>query len=127
MTSFPTGSIVRCRDREWVVQPSDLTDVLMLRPLGGSPDEVTGIYLPLEGRDVRQAHFDPPTADVIGDLDACRLLLDSVRFSLRSGAGPFRCMGQLSVRPRPYQLVPLLMALRQSTVRLLIADDVGIG
>ncbi len=31
------------------------------------------------------------------------------------------------MEPRPYQLVPLLMALRQETVRLLIADDVGIG
>ena len=29
--------------------------------------------------------------------------------------------------PRPYQLVPLLLALRQDVVRLLIADDVGIG
>jgi superfamily II DNA or RNA helicase len=31
------------------------------------------------------------------------------------------------VEPRAYQLVPLLVALRQDTVRLLIADDVGIG
>ena len=31
------------------------------------------------------------------------------------------------MEPRAYQLVPLLMALRQDTVRLLIADDVGIG
>ena len=45
----------------------------------------------------------------------------------RSSAGPFRSVGHLAVTPRPYQLVPLLMALRQDTVRLLIADDVGIG
>ncbi|MFM5887475.1 MAG: hypothetical protein ACKPFD_18645 [Dolichospermum sp.] len=42
-------------------------------------------------------------------------------------AGPFRCLGRLGFSPRPYQLVPLLMALRLSAVRLLIADDVGIG
>ncbi|HEY2528176.1 MAG TPA: helicase-related protein [Xanthobacteraceae bacterium] len=29
--------------------------------------------------------------------------------------------------PRPYQFVPLIMALRQARVRLLIADDVGVG
>ncbi len=43
------------------------------------------------------------------------------------GAGPFRSLARIGVEPRPYQLVPLLMALRQKTVRLLIADDVGIG
>ena len=35
--------------------------------------------------------------------------------------------GNLAFEPRAYQLVPLLMALRQHPVRLLIADDVGIG
>ncbi|MCK9464085.1 MAG: DEAD/DEAH box helicase, partial [Proteobacteria bacterium] len=34
---------------------------------------------------------------------------------------------RIAIEPRPYQLVPLLMALRQDTIRLLIADDVGIG
>ena len=45
----------------------------------------------------------------------------------RSGAGPFRCTARLACDPRPYQLVPLLMALRLDPVRLLIADDVGVG
>ncbi|NCO34569.1 MAG: DEAD/DEAH box helicase [Armatimonadetes bacterium] len=31
------------------------------------------------------------------------------------------------MRPRPYQTVPMLMALRQETVRLMVSDDVGVG
>ena len=62
-----------------------------------------------------------------GDFTGSLLLRDAVRLSLRSGAGPFRSMGRLSVVPRPYQFVPLIMALRLDPVRLLIADDVGVG
>jgi len=46
---------------------------------------------------------------------------------LREGATPFRSLGRISIRPRVYQFVPLLMALRLDTVRMLIADDVGVG
>jgi hypothetical protein len=42
--------------------------------------------------------------------------------NLRSGAAPFRSLGRISVTPRPYQFVPLIMALRLDPVRLLIAD-----
>ena len=38
-----------------------------------------------------------------------------------------RSLAAISVSPRNYQYVPLMLALRQDTVRLLIADDVGIG
>ena len=62
-----------------------------------------------------------------GDFSGARLLKDALRLNLRNGAGPFRSMGRLSVVPRPYQFVPLIMALRLDPVRLLIADDVGVG
>jgi taurine dioxygenase len=54
-------------------------------------------------------------------------LRDAVRLGFRNSAGPFRSFGRIAVEPRPYQLVPLLMALKLDPVRLLIADDVGIG
>jgi SNF2 family DNA or RNA helicase len=33
----------------------------------------------------------------------------------------------VALEPRPYQLVPLLMALKQEVSRVLIADEVGLG
>lgn len=122
----PVGSIVQCRNRQWVVLPTEQADVIRLRPLSGSEEQVCGIYTIL-GEKFESATFPPPKAEHLQNHESGRLLLDAARLSLRSGAGPFRCLGRLSVRPRSYQLVPLLMALRQEIIRLLISDDVGIG
>lgn len=124
---FPPGALVRARGREWVVLPPDTPDVLRLRPLTGDNDEVTGLFLPLEGRNVEPASFAPPDPSRAGDALGGLLLRDAVRLRLREGAAPFRSLGKISVTPRPYQFVPLIMALRQNVVRLLIADDVGVG
>jgi superfamily II DNA or RNA helicase len=123
--SFAVGSLVKARGREWVVLPESDEQLLVLRPLGGTEDEVTGIYLPLER--VESARFELPDPAFVGDYRSCRLLRDAVRLGFRSSAGPFRSFGHIAVEPRPYQLVPLLMALKLDPVRLLIADDVGIG
>lgn len=126
--NFDVGALVRARGREWVVLPesNDDPDLLVLRPLGGTEDEVTGIYLPLES--VEPAEFDLPNPDTdMGNNLSCGLLRDAVRLGFRSGAGPFRSLARIGVEPRPYQLVPLLMALKLDPVRMLIADDVGIG
>ena len=125
--SYSTGSLVRSRGREWVVLPDSTDELLVLRPLGGTDQEIAGIYLPLEGADVHPATFELPDPERPGDYRSCRMLRDAVRLGFRSSAGPFRSFARLNVEPRPYQLVPLLMALKLDPVRMLIADDVGIG
>lgn len=122
---FAVGSLVKARKREWVVLPESSDDMLMLRPLGGRDEEIAGIYLPLEK--VEPASFALPNSSQLGDYRSCKLLRDAVRLGFRSSAGAFRSFGRIAVEPRPYQLVPLLMALKQDPVRILIADDVGIG
>ena len=119
------GTLVRARERDWVVLPGSDEELLLLRPIGGTEDETTGILPALEP--VVPAQFDWPDPATAGDHQSARLLRDALRLGFRSSAGPFRCFGSIAVEPRPYQLVPLLMALRLDPVRLLIADDVGVG
>src|SRR5436309_3209972 len=123
------GKLVRLRGREWIVLPSEDKDLLVVKPLGGTEDEIAGIYLPLgvETDQPADARFESPASADLGDIGTARLLYDSARLAFRNGAGPFRALAKLSFRPRAYQMVPLIMALRQEAVRLLIADDVGVG
>ncbi len=128
--TFSVGSIVRCREREWVVLPSHEEDVVMLRPLAGGEEEVCGVSAQLMkyGIDtIASADFPLPRPEEAGDATSAGLLFDAARLTLRDGAGPFRSLGRISVRPRPYQFVPMLMALRLDPIRLLISDDVGVG
>ncbi|UTA47448.1 DEAD/DEAH box helicase [Simiduia sp. 21SJ11W-1] len=124
---FSPGSIVRARRREWVVLPQSTEHNLYLRPLGSGEDMPTLVVPALEREPVTAASFPSPTVEQIGTQTAGLLLRDALMLKLRAGAGPFRSFGNIAVEPRAYQLVPLMMALKQEVVRLLIADDVGIG
>ncbi len=62
---FEIGSLVKAREREWVVLPESTENMIILRPLGGTADQITGIYLPLET--VKPAHFHLPDPEEKGD------------------------------------------------------------
>ncbi len=129
------GSIVRFRNRDWVLLPGEEQDVALLRPLTGTSEDVVAVHLylaqllgytfPFER--LSPSQFPPPSPNAVADAQSVHLLWQAARLLLREGAAPFRSLGRISVRPRTYQLVPLMMALRIWPVRLLIADDVGVG
>jgi len=128
------GTIVRCRNRDWILLPSD-DEVYLLRPLAGGTDDVVAVHRGLAdliGYDLAEEHVRPsrfplPTDKDLTDATGAHLLWQAARLTLREGAMPFRSLGRISIRPRTYQFVPLLMALRLDPVRLFIADDVGVG
>lgn len=127
--NFTPGTIVAARGREWIVQTPDADTpetVLRLRPLTGTAADDFLLDTSLEP-DVSPASFPPPDPEKAGTFSQALLLRDALRLSLRAGAGPLRSFGNLAFAPRAYQLVPLMMALREPVVRLLIADDVGVG
>ena len=128
------GSIVQFRKRHWVLIGED-QETIFLRPLTGTSDDLVALHrrladllrssFPDEG--LRPSQFPLPVPDSVADAQSVHLLWQAARLLLREGAAPFRSLGRISVRPRTYQLVPLMMALRLDPVRLLIADDVGVG
>lgn len=131
---YGTGTLIEYRKRPWVVQQSSEDDLVVLKPLGGTDDEAIGLYLPLYGKDFQLHSYNfkkPSSADIgkLGYKQSALMLYDACRLSFRDIAGPFQCLGKLSFEPRPYQMVPLILALQQQPekIRLLISDDVGIG
>lgn len=124
---FSPGDLVHARGREWVALPEPLPGALALRPLSGNENDVVVLDPDLELTPVKSAVFELPDDAVVTVQAKAALLADALRLTLRRGAGPFRSAAQLAFEPRSYQLVPLLMALKLSVPRLLIADDVGIG
>ena len=97
---FTPGTLVRVRNREWVVQPNDDTETLRLRPLGGSDEDIQVIIPHLELTPVESATFPPPDSSRPGSYSSGLLLRDALRLKLRSAAGPFRSFGHITVEPR---------------------------
>ena len=121
---FALGSIVELRSRLWRVD--DLQgDVLVATSIDGAPVERRKFYLPFEK--VRPGKIEPPSSNVVGNYSAQDLLLRAFRLSMIHGAAPLLSLQRSRVVPVAFQMVPVVMSLDMPRVRMLIADDVGLG
>ena len=64
-----------------MVLPGSIEDLVMLRPLGGTDDEICGILPELE--EVRPASFSWPSAGKPGDFRSAKLLRQALRLGFR--------------------------------------------
>ncbi len=119
-----SGRVVRMRNRLWRVD--NVFDAeFTATPIDGRDTYSRRFLAELE--EVAEGSVPLPNPAVSSDPAEQDLLLRAFRLSLVHGSAPLAGMQRSRAIPTPYQLVPLLLAVGRERVRLLIADDVGVG
>lgn len=125
--NYKTGDIINARERLWRVDFIDYTNNLITAT---SIDSISlrkqTFYEPIE--QISKANIPLPSSEIIGDTASNKLLIQAFKYSMLHGSAPLLSLQRSSVLPTNYQMVPVVMALNNSSrVRMLIADDVGLG
>jgi superfamily II DNA or RNA helicase len=118
------GMLVNMRRRLWRVESLE-GGVLTATPVDdfGAPRQ----RFLAEIERIEPGRLEDPSVEVPGDPELHKLFLRALRLDAIHGTAPFLSLQRISVVPDEYQLVPLIMALRQQPVRMLIADTIGTG
>jgi ERCC4-related helicase len=123
-SAFAPGTVIKNRSRLWRVDDRE-DDILIATAIDSSEAERVKFYVPFEN--ITPGRLAPPSPETVGQIQAQDLLLRAHRLSLLHGTAPFLSLQRSRVIPKDYQLVPVVMSLEMPRVRMLLADDVGLG
>ena len=122
--SIRPGVIVQMRRRLWRVDEL-AGGVLTATPTDDPAARPQQFLFDLER--IEPGTLAPPSFDALGDPALQGLFLQAVRHDALHGTAPFVAVQRTAVIPVEYQLVPLVMGLRQDPARLLLSDSTGLG
>lgn len=117
------GSVIRNRNRLWRVDSIDGQEVTATSLEG--PNSKHRFYAPIES--IAEGNMAPPSTETMGNPQFQDLLIQANRLSMLHGTAPLMSLQRSRVIPTEYQLTPVVMGLDMPSVRLLLADDVGLG
>lgn len=120
---YTPGTLIQARRRLWRVDSQD-GDVLFLTAVDDAQEQAR-LYLEFEKP--QPGAIPPPDVGIVGYPQAQALMLRAFRLSMMHSTAPLLSLQRSRVIPVSYQLVPVVMSLQQPRVRLLIADDIGLG
>ncbi len=125
------GEIVRARERLWRIDQINFHDHKDSKILTYSVSNIDGqtssqIIIP-DIELIEKATIPEIVKDKIGSPKYQKLLLEATKLKLIYGTSSFISLQNSKVIPISYQMVPVLMALNLNRIRMLIADDVGLG
>ncbi|MEV6985433.1 helicase-related protein [Sphaerisporangium sp. NPDC051017] len=126
---YERGMRVRLRDRLWEIEDvrgAGEGAFLDLRRTDDRPGPrrlkvLAGAEPTLEAQAATRLRFEPGNPVVLAQLH------DALALTMAHGRGDLLAVEHGRIDVEPYQLVPVLAGIRQPRVRLLIADDVGLG
>ncbi|QEE14480.1 SNF2-related protein [Promethearchaeum syntrophicum] len=144
---FQIGQVVDARNRLWrieriITKKSEFEEdaninLLEVSSIDGVPSRcnlLLNIVKTSEGKEIvetieniKEAKILKPDTSKLGNPDFQKVLIQAMRYDLIFGTSNFISLANSRVIPVSYQMVPVLMAMAQEKVRLLIADDVGLG